>query len=89
MKMNAESNSLARISAYMDENRINSALEVEAFQNMALETNVENSDDFEGGLNGHTSTSESRRLDAYMTTSLWSLKKMHFNPIRKYRPKTP
>lgn len=57
--MNAESNSLARISAYMAENRINSALEVEAFQNMALETNVENSDNLGGGLNGQTSNSES------------------------------
>lgn len=63
MKMTTESNSLAQISAYMYENRLNSALEAETFQNTAFEVNVENSDNFGGGLNGQTIASESWRLD--------------------------
>ena len=37
MMIMLESNALARISAYMDKNRLNSALEAETSQNMAFE----------------------------------------------------
>lgn len=44
MNMFAESNALALISTYMAENRLNTTLDTEALQNMALEAIFENSD---------------------------------------------
>ena len=43
MKMTAKSKLLARISAYMAENRIKLALEAEISQNLAFEANIEGS----------------------------------------------
>lgn len=51
MKMIVESNSLAHILAYMDENKINSTLEAEALQNMDFVANVKNFDNLRGDLN--------------------------------------
>ena len=57
--MTSESASLARISAYVAENKRKSALEAEKLQNRAVEVKTKN---HEGKL-GQTTTSESRRLD--------------------------
>lgn len=63
MRMTTESRSLAQISAYMAENRINLALEADVSHNMAFETNVKSSDNRGGGPMGQTTASESWRLD--------------------------
>lgn len=60
MKMTIESESLARISAYLAENKRKSALEAEKLQNLAIKAKVEECED---GQQGQTTASESRRLD--------------------------
>lgn len=89
MKMTVESNSLARISIYMAENKINSAMEAETLENMAFEANVENSDNLRGGQMARQQLQKVGGSIAYMTTDLGGLKRTHLNQIRKCGPKTP
>ena len=60
MEMTAESESLARILAYLAENKRKSALEAEKLQNLAIETRVEEHED---GRQGQTTASESQKID--------------------------
>lgn len=60
MKMTTESESLARISAYLAENKRKPALEAEKLQNLAIKAKVGECED---GQQGQTTTSEIRRLD--------------------------
>ena len=57
--MTTESNALAQTSAYMAENRLNSALKAETLQNMYLEGITENFEKIGDDHFGQTTTSES------------------------------
>lgn len=69
-----ESNALAQILTYMDENRIKAVLEANFQQRMVVEANkIEDDIKIEVGQNP---TPNSQRLDCIYKISLWDLKKV-------------
>lgn len=73
----------------MNENRLNLIFEVEALQSLALEANVENSDNFGGGLYGQTTTSESQRLDCIYDNEPFGFEKDPFDLNIKVQAQDP
>lgn len=71
-----ESSALARILAYMADNRLKADLEIVSQPRMFVEEKIVETVKIQKiGLNGQETALESRMLDASMTMSLWGLRK--------------
>lgn len=86
MKMAIESESVARVLAYLDENKRKSALEAEKLKNLAIEAKVE---EYEDGQQGQTTASESRRLDFIYDNEPLGFKKDPLNELERMQAQYP
>lgn len=69
--------------------RLKSALEAKNLQNMTCEANVENSENLRGGLNGQTTSSESRKLDFIYDNEPLRFEKDPFESNEKMQAQDP
>lgn len=78
MQMTVESECLARVSAYLAENKRELVLEVERLQNLAFEPKER-----EDGRQGQATASERRRLDCINDNEPLGFKKYPLNELQK------
>lgn len=84
MKMTVESKSLARISAYLVENKIKSTLEKERLQYLACEAK-----EVEDGRHNQITTPKRQRLDCIYDNECLGFKKNPSNELQKMQAQEP
>lgn len=86
LKMTIESESLARISAYLAENKRKSALEAEKLQTLAIKAKVKECED---GQQGQTTASESQMLDCIYDNEPLRFDKDPLNELQRMQAQDP
>lgn len=86
MKMTTESESLARILAYLVENKRKSTLEAEKLQSLAIEAKVKECED---GQQGQTTALESLRLDCIFDNQPLGFEKDPLNELQRMQAQDP